>query len=120
MVKLSESILIGSVVVKAKPGAAYRSDETSGCAIGMAIVGAGGRWRPRMAGNPPVGRTLALELWWPWTTNPALLPCRCRSIPELEAARKKIPFWNRWFIPRKLPIKKIIPHLFDQHVFGKR
>ena len=38
----------------------------------------------------------------------------------MESFRKKIPIWKRWFTPHKLPIKEIIPHLFDQHVFGKR
>jgi len=38
----------------------------------------------------------------------------------MESVRKKIPIRKRWFTPHKLPIKEIIPHLFDQHVFGKR
>jgi hypothetical protein len=113
--RLSDAILIGSTVVKAKPGRQYSMKEKSGCAIGMAIVGAGGRFVPRAPGPPMVYRSDGLE-WWSWTINLETRPCRCRIVAE--AAGRMWPCLRSFWL-RKMPVKDIITHLFDCHVFGK-
>ena len=115
MTRLSDAILIGSTAVKAQPGRQYSMKAKSGCAIGMAIVGAGGRFVPRAPGPPMVYRSDGLE-WWPWTINLETRPCRCRIVAE--AAGRVWPCLRSFWL-RKMPVKDIITHLFDCHVFGK-
>ena len=94
--KLSDAILIGSAVVKPRPGKVYFRDENSGCAIGMAVIGAGGKWIRRGLDS------VEFLHWWPWVHNFAKRPCPCQSVRPMARVRS------------------LIPHLFDQHVFGQR
>ncbi len=128
--KLSKAIGIGSATVKAKPGTQYDLKENSGCAIGMAIVGAGSRWIPGKPGEPHVGRSGHLD-WWPWTEDLAQRPCHCWFFPDAGARiLAHVRYYGtfrpdtrvhgkKWLLPRQMPVKDLITHLFDQHVFGK-
>lgn len=93
--RLSEAILIGREVVKPRPGTVYRVDDNSGCAIGMAVVGAG---RKRID-----GQMMWLEFFemWPWVYTIVKCPCQC----PLGLGYHE-------------DVGSLIPHLFDQHVFG--
>ncbi len=120
--KLSKAVLNGSVTVKPKPGTHYDLKDNSGCAIGMAVIGAGGSWVPHKPGEPRFERHAAL-LWWPWTANIARCPCRCRFFPKIGAgllsAGGMRSLWKAWFGPHEIPVREIITHLFDRHVFEK-
>ena len=94
--KLSDAILIGSAVVTPRPGKVYFRDENSGCAIGMAVIGAGGKWIQRGLDS------VEFLHWWPWVHNFAKRPCHCQSVKPIAR------------------VGSLIPHLFDQHVFGQR
>ena len=93
--KLSDAILIGSAIVKPRPGKVYRPEENSGCAIGMAVIGAGGKWIQRGLDS------VEFLHWWPWVNNSVKRPCRCQSVRPVAR------------------VGSLIPHLFDRHVFGQ-
>jgi hypothetical protein len=122
MTKLSEAILIGSTVVSARPGNQYNMKEKTGCAIGMAILGAGGSFARPTSGPGLRYRSEGLE-WWSWTSNLERRPCRCWIVPEVQVQlieEGRVWAWIRSFWTRKMAVKDIITHLFDRHVFGKR
>lgn len=106
IMKFSESIIIGSTVVKPRAGVQFDPDSHSGCAIGMAVIGSGGRYH---AGPPPQGthlkdgqRSLAIEVvFGEWLRDRRTFPCSCKRLLVL---------------PRRGMIKDIVTHLFDLHV----
>ena len=61
--------------------------------IGMAVIGAGGKWIQRGL------ESVEFLHWWPWVNNFAKRPCQCQSVRPLSR------------------VGSLIPHLFDQHVF---
>jgi hypothetical protein len=103
--KLSEAIILGSTVLTSKAGGQHFSNQ-SGCALGMAAVARGCEFGPAQG---PVDarsrRTLGTEdVWGNWVTRIVMRPCDC---------------W-RFRVPREMPIKDIIAHLFDYHVMSKK
>ena len=104
--KLSEAILLGSTVLAAKAGQQYSFETEAGCALGMAALATGCRFR-RAAGPVPERdrRTLGAEgVWGTWVLRMVMRPCECLSLQ----------------LPREMRIKDIIAHLFDCHVAEKK
>jgi len=104
--KLSEAILLGSTVVAAQPGGQYFEETKSGCALGMAAIANGCRFRPV---TRPVKendrRTLGVEgVWGQWVLRVVMRPCECWELR----------------VPPAMRIKDIIAHLFDFHVMKKK
>lgn len=66
--KLSEAILLGSTVLAAKPGQQYFSEMEAGCALGMAAIANGCRFRRvARAIDEKDRRTLGAEgVWGKW------------------------------------------------------
>ncbi len=100
--RFSESLLVGSTAMKARPGTIGSLDE-GGCAIGMAGIGEGYQIAPCSDGRQLGRESNAAEVW-PWMTRVVPAPCRC---------------WIFLKFRRRAEIQKIITHLFDHHVFGK-
>jgi hypothetical protein len=105
-VKLSEAILLGSTVLAAKPGQQYFSETEAGCALGMAAIANGCRFR-RVASaiDEKDRRTLGVEgVWGRWVLRVVMRPCECLSLS----------------LPREMRIKDVIAHLFDGHIVGEK
>jgi hypothetical protein len=104
--KLSESILLGSTMLAAKPGGQYFPETKSGCALGMAAIANGCSFqRTTRPVNAHERRTLGAEgVWGQWVLRVVTRPCDC------------------WILraPRKMRIKDVIAHLFDVHVMKKK
>jgi len=103
---LSEAIRLGSTILTPQAGGQHFPETQSGCALGMAAIARGCRFR---AVRGPIiateRRTLGVEgIWGEWILSPVSRPCYC--------------LWFR--VPRKMRIKDIIAHLFDHHVMLKR
>jgi hypothetical protein len=104
--KLSEAILLGSTIMAAKGGRQYFSESEAGCALGMAAVAKGCRFRHvTRAVAKEESRTLGAEgVWGSWVLRVVKRPCEC--------------WWFR--VPRDMRIKDIVAHLFDRHVVKKK
>jgi hypothetical protein len=104
--KLSEAILRGSTLIAPKAGGQYFNEERAGCALGMAVIAKGyGYRRSAVPVSANKARTLGVEgVFGVWILAEVRRPCNC---------------W--WFtVPREMPIKDIVAHLFDQHVMEKK
>ena len=104
--RLSEAIMLGSTVVTAKAGGQHFSETQAGCALGMAAIANGWRFR-RVFGRVPEKdqRTWSAEtVWGKWLLSPVARPCDC---------------W-RLRVPHEMRTKDVIAHLFDYHVMEKK
>ena len=104
--KLSEAILRGSTLITPKAGGQYFNEERAGCALGMAVIAKGYRYSRRAVSvSANQARTLGIEgVFGVWILAEVRRPCDC---------------W--WFtVPREMPIKDIVAHLFDHHVMKKK
>jgi hypothetical protein len=124
--RLSEAILLGSTVVQPKAGALHFTGESSGCALGMAVLASGGTFRRTERPLPETERrTLNVEdIWGTWLLRRIGRPCDCGVRLVLGSLRrKKIGGFRRYplsTLPREMRIKDIVAHLFDYHVMEKR
>jgi hypothetical protein len=94
--RLSEAILLGSSIIKAKGGAIFYPDG-SGCALGMGLAANG------YTCNPFAGDGDALHLW-PWLKQATVLPC-CPTLLSEDGTTD---------------VMSAIVHLFDFHVSEER
>jgi hypothetical protein len=126
LVRLSEAIVLGSTVVKPKAGALRFHGEDSGCALGMAVIATGGRFRRVERPLPEAERrTLNVEdIWGPWILRRIGRPCDCGvHLVMGSLRRRKIGGYRRMpfsALPREMRIKDIVAHLFDYHVIERR
>jgi hypothetical protein len=104
--KLSEAILLGSSMLAPRAGGQHFAETKEGCALGMAAIARGCTFGP--ARRPVAAterRTLGVEgVWGDWVLRLEERPCDCWRIRA----------------PRKMRIKDIIAHLFDDHVMEKK
>jgi len=104
--KLSEAILLGSTVLAAKPGRQYFPGTEAGCALGMAAIANGCRFRrvTQAVAREEV-RTLGAEgVWGKLVLRVVMRPCECSPLR----------------LSREMRIKDIIAHIFDRHVVQKK
>jgi hypothetical protein len=89
-----------------KSGGLHFAEDQAGCALGMAAIARGCRFRPATHPFPKKDRrTLGTEaVWGNWVLQVVARPCAC---------------WRFW-IPREMRIKDIIAHIFDYHVMTKK
>lgn len=103
--RLSESILLGSTLVKSRAGALRFARNNEGCALGMAAIAAGCTFvrptRQILVNDLRTGNVEAV--FGPWLLRVVMRPCECPA--ELR---------------RDMRIKDIIAHLFDVHVKEKK
>jgi hypothetical protein len=125
--KLSESILLGSTLVKPKAGALHFSGENAGCALGMAVIANGWRFVPaRREVATSERRTLNVEdIWGTWLLQSIGRPCDCRAPLRRNGLQLRdivayIRHPRSFALPREMRIKDIIAHLFDHHVMQER
>jgi len=124
--RLSEAILLGSTVVKPRPGALRFANENSGCALGMAVIAIGGTFvRRERPVRETERRTLNIEdVWGAWLLQRVDRPCNCGAPFVLNRLhRNKLVTRSRYpifHLPREMRIKDILVHLFDYHVMQSR
>jgi len=114
--RLSEAILLGSTVMKPKPGALRFANENSGCALGMAVIASGGTFVRREHPVPETERrTLNVEdVWGAWLLQRVVRPCNC-GVPLVlnRLSRKKTvthPRYPIFHLPREMRVKDILAH----------